>query len=104
MGYTVQWETINNGEAVIKVRLLHRNLPTGSNVKMILIALEIFIKWQKTLIPGKSLSSSHHAPGHDIKQSQLYRLYTIKTQATRNNSSSDEQYETQLGCAECGQC
>lgn len=53
MGYTVQWETINNGKAVIKVRRLHRNLPTGSNVKMILIALELFIKRQKTLIPGK---------------------------------------------------
>lgn len=47
MGYTVQWETINNGKAVIKVRLLHRNLPTGSNIKIILIALELFIKRQK---------------------------------------------------------
>lgn len=56
----------NNEIAIIKVRLLHKNLPTQSNVKIILIALEQFVKMhKKKQIPGNRFLSSPHATGHN---------------------------------------
>lgn len=62
----------NNEIAIIKVRLLHKNLPTRSNVKIILIALEQFVKMhKKKQIPGNRFLDTivHHKDTSNTKQS-----------------------------------
>lgn len=87
----------NNEIAIIKVRLLHKNLPTRSNVKIILIALEQFVKMHK-----KKTDSRKQVPF--LPSRYWTQSYTIKTRATLNNQSPSDKYETQLGWAECRQC